>query len=160
MHLKPLFALALSLAPARSVLPLVLLVCQGGVLVLEQPSGSWMLQHPRMRWLWTLIRCMSVCMDVRTKLQHLWMQPSATNVFKTSWWMYHYGSKSPKRSVALSNSKSIRFLDRGRLKGWKQIKAQLGSKGVTKARLYVDSNGKRRWDGTKQLRSTEYLSLT
>ena len=74
--------------------------------------------------------------------------------------MLHYGARSPKRSVAISNSSAIGGLDRGPLRNWKKIKAWLGKRAVQTCKRYKDAKGKRRWVGTKELRSTEKLCST
>ena len=57
-----------------------------------------------------------------------------------------YGSPSPKRSWAYSNSSAVRQLD----VGWKRMKSKIST--VTK---YVDGKGRQRYKGSPQLKSTE-----
>lgn len=68
--------------------------------------------------------------------------------------MGHYKADTPKRHYAYGNSKAIKKIDKGKLAGWKPK----ASKVVT-AQHYVDKSGKKRYKGTKQLRSTETLNL-
>ena len=68
--------------------------------------------------------------------------------------MAHYRAPTPKRHYAYSNSKVIHRIDKGRLAGWKPR----GEK-VTTAEHYTDASGKKRYKGTKALRSTETLGL-
>ena len=63
--------------------------------------------------------------------------------------MCHYSAPTPKRHYAYGNSKTIRKIDKGILQGWKK---KADHKTVEH---YVDKQGKRRWKGTKSLKSTE-----
>ena len=92
------------------------------------------------------------------------MKPSA-QVHKTSWYQYHYGADTPKRCFAYSNSRHIGKLNQGQLLGWSQKKKVLKDHGKAKALVvhYDDSNGKRRWKGTGDLRGSElgpHLGIT
>ena len=69
--------------------------------------------------------------------------------------MGHYGSCTPKRHYAYSNSQVIHRIDKGRLQGWKPKAGK-----VVTAEHYVDGSGKKRYKGTKHLRGTETLDLT
>ena len=80
---------------------------------------------------------------------------SKNEVHCVKWWMAHYQSSTPKRHYAYSNSHYIHRLDKGVLQGCKKNKDQ---KVVTAVR-YTDASGKKRYKGTKQLRSTETLDL-
>ena len=82
-----------------------------------------------------------------------------SQAWKVSWWMYLYGSRSPKRSIAISNSAAIGALDRGPLKAWKTLKKKLGKHSVQTSRQYVGKDGRKRFHGTKALRSTQPLSI-
>ena len=77
-----------------------------------------------------------------------------TQVQCVKWWMAHYKADTPKRHYAYGNSKAIKRIDKGKLVGWKPK----ASKVVT-AQHYVDKSGKKRYKGTKKLRSTETLNL-
>lgn len=68
--------------------------------------------------------------------------------------MGHYKADTPKRHYAYGNSKAIKKIDKGKLAGWKPK----ASKVVT-AQHYVDKSGKKRYKGTKQLRSTEIYPM-
>ena len=70
--------------------------------------------------------------------------------------MGHYGSSTPKRHYAYSNSSSILKIDKGVLQGWKRK----GKNKVATAKHYVDSSGRKRYQGTSQLRSTETLDFS
>ena len=72
--------------------------------------------------------------------------------------MLHYGGPTPKRHVAWANSPHIRFLDMGRLIGWAKRKREMQQRGIAPKELvqkYVDKNGKRRYKGSKSLKSSE-----
>lgn len=67
-----------------------------------------------------------------------------------------YFGNSLKRQYAYANSPAIRRLDKGKLQ---MIKARLeksGNKAKTR-RAHPDKNGKLRYHGTKELKSTETL---
>ncbi|CAE7277616.1 unnamed protein product [Symbiodinium pilosum] len=68
---------------SRLVLLCILTVAAGGTFTIEQPSGSFFEFYPRFR---SLIRCLEM-------------------VHKTAWWMRLYGSVTPKRHWAWSNSR-------------------------------------------------------
>ena len=80
---------------------------------------------------------------------------SKNEVHCVKWWMAHYQSSTPKRHYAYCNSHYIHRLDKGVLQGWKKHKDQK----VVTAVHYTDASGKKRYKGTKQLRSTETLDL-
>ena len=67
-------------------------------------------------------------------------------------------SLTPKRHYAYSNSKPIHRLDKGVLQGWKAKKKE--GNGVVTATRYIDANGKKRYKGTKSLKSTEPLDCS
>ncbi|CAL1167367.1 unnamed protein product [Cladocopium goreaui] len=78
-------------------------------------------------------------------------------VHKTTWYMLHYGGASPKPLFGFSNSKHVGKLNQGRLQGWATKKKSLKEKGTHKDLVikYVDSNGRKRWKGSPDLRSSE-----
>ena len=75
--------------------------------------------------------------------------------------MLHYGGPSPKRHYMLSNSSAVGKLWRGKLKNWSETKKKLESQGrsVKYVEKYIDKAGKKRWKGTKSLRSSESLDI-
>ena len=79
-------------------------------------------------------------------------------VHKASWYMLHYGGKTPKRHYAFSNSRHVAKLNMGKLKGWRKIRNALEASGqkVQLVDKYEDSQGKKRWKGNAQLRSSEW----
>ena len=86
-------------------------------------------------------------------------------VHKASWYMLHYGSATPKKSYAFSNSRHVSNLNAGKLRNWAATKKALKEKGQHSDLVvkYEDRNGKKRWKGSKQLRRSEfdpYLSKT
>jgi hypothetical protein len=68
--------------------------------------------------------------------------------------MMLYGSKSPKRHVAWSNSEAISKLHTGPLN---RGKATSNAKGKT-YRTYIDKSGHQRFHGTKFLKGTQILA--
>ena len=172
---------------ARSCLLILLCTCLGAVWSLEQPSGSLAEFYPAFREvirsifdsgghhaagplnnITTFERCScymtkpSVGLQKLTVLWHHFLLcqlvPTHTQVQSVRWWMYHYKSLTPKRHYAYSNSKPIHRLDKGVLQGWKAKKKE-GNGVVTVAR-YIDANGKKRYKGTKSLKSTEPLDCS
>ncbi|CAK9002232.1 unnamed protein product [Durusdinium trenchii] len=71
--------------------------------------------------------------------------------------MLHYGGKTPKRHYAFSNSRHVAKLNAGKLTGWAKRKRALESlgQGTKLVDKYVDSQGKARWKGNKELRGSE-----
>lgn len=82
---------------------------------------------------------------------------TAAQVHKASWYQYHYGAETPKRLYAFSNSRHVSSLNQGQLLGWAAKKKVLKDKGKSQDLVvhYDDSQGKRRWKGTKALRASE-----
>lgn len=76
--------------------------------------------------------------------------------------MLHYGGPSPKRHYMLSNSSTVGKLWRGKLLNWAEKKKELESQGraVKYVVKYIDKAGKKRWKGTKSLRSSELLDIS
>lgn len=79
-------------------------------------------------------------------------------VFRTMWYMFHYGGPTPKRHMAFSNSPAVCQLDAGPLRGWTRHKKEQEAKGqpVPKyVQKYVDKAGRTRYKGLPALRSSE-----
>ena len=77
---------------------------------------------------------------------------------RVTWWMGLYGSPTPKRHFAYSNSSAIGLLDLGRLRGWAQKQKAMAKAGVDIAKTvvkYIDKNGRERYKGSKALKFTE-----
>ena len=96
-----------------------------GVFILEQPAQSFFQYFPRFK---------ALCDKVR--------------IHKVAWYMLHYGSRTPKRHFAYSNSDCVLRLNRGKLRGWKRAVS-----GHT-VKHYV-KNSKKKYVGTKHLKTTE-----
>ena len=78
-------------------------------------------------------------------------------VYRCNFWMCFYNSKTPKRTSLWSNSKYIQRFWLGKLtkKGREYLKRKHGDfKTVIK---YTDKSGRKRFHGSKQLRSTQNL---
>ena len=74
-----------------------------------------------------------------------------SKVYKVGWWMAHYGSKSPKRHQGLSNNRWVERYNLGKLK-----KASMKKDPTFQpSKSYVDKAGRKRWQGTKQLKQTQ-----
>lgn len=80
-----------------------------------------------------------------------------TKVHKAWWYMLHYGGPTPKRHYAYSNSSHVGKLWMGRLRNWAATKDKLAKAGkaVELTEKYIDKQGKRRWKGSRSLRSSE-----
>ena len=68
--------------------------------------------------------------------------------------MKHYGCKTPKRTRLWSWSWAVGIFQKGKLpkKSWKAT--------IKTALVYIDSKGKRRYKGTRALKSTQPLSCS
>ncbi len=85
------------------------------------------------------------------------LKPPLAQVYRCNFWMCFFGSKSPKRTALWSNSKLIKKFWLGKLS--KQVREKLQKEHPTFKTVvkYVDKDGKRRFHGSKQLRSTQKL---
>lgn len=149
----------------RTLALIMLVTTLGGTWVLEQPRGSSFEFYPTF---------MDVCMNLYIAaggsavacLDHncvhvcfLCLIESAgllPKVFKVSWWMAHYMSRTPKRHYAYSNSAAVGAIDKGVLQGWKKRSEKTK---VRTAEKYVDGKGKKRWKENRNLKATERLAL-
>ncbi|CAL1154889.1 unnamed protein product [Cladocopium goreaui] len=125
-----------SVKEANCLLERTICLCQlvtacFGVWVVEQPGSSVLDYYPA--WLHFLARQYQVF--------------GTCAVWKTRWWMMMYGSQSPKRHWAYSNSRSIGKLDIGSKKGFKSK--------ITTVEKYTNRAGKVCYKGTDKLRGTE-----
>ena len=80
-----------------------------------------------------------------------------TQVHKVTWYMLHYGGATPKRHYCLANSPHVAGLWVDKLRNWKQQLEKLKASGKAKSLVikYIDKGGKKRWKGSKLLRSSE-----
>ncbi|CAE7499606.1 unnamed protein product [Symbiodinium necroappetens] len=118
----------------RTTLLVLLCTCLGLVWTVEQPAGSVLEFYPAWRWL-----VARMC-DV--------IGPYA--VSKTSFWMAHYMSQTPKRHWMYSNSCVVGRLNKGSL----SVKKIPGRKPIT-VRRYKGKDGRTKYQGTKALQGTE-----
>lgn len=88
---------------------------------------------------------------------NMFLRPTllAAQVYRCNFWMAFFNSKSPKRTSLWSNSRYIRKFWLGKLT--KEKKAELNRKnsGFKTVIKYTDKQGKKRFHGSKQLRSTQ-----
>ena len=106
-------------------------------------------------WAWTYSKSFGGSIPARFGRKHFSLR---SQVHRTAWWMLHYGGPTPKRHVAWSNSPHISFLDLGKLRGWAKRKRELEAKGNGPQPLvhkYFDKSGKRRYKGSRSLKSSE-----
>lgn len=79
-----------------------------------------------------------------------------SKAWAAKWWMGHYGSKTPKRQVAWSNSKVVGRLNRGKL-SWATLRRRDYDDHKT-AVVRVSKSGKPQFSGRKkQLKASQCL---
>lgn len=150
----------------RVVCLALLSTCMGFSYFVEQPGGSLFRFYPAVEWLlfecpapvpWLTFTIIYVNQISYSLLKHInW---PALQAYRISWWMMHWGSRSPKRHTAIVNNKKFVFLNRGRLT--KVQRERLAYKGTSfkPTRRYHSREGRPRWNGTKQLKETQTLSF-
>ena len=147
----------------RTALILFLLSERGSAWVLEQPAGSLLHYHPRIRWLFrTVLRVkwLQVCVFsiVPVWLLVLWLTVGSCSCFlclevwKVKWWMGRYGSATPKPHVGYSNCAAVGKLNIGGMS--RQEMKKLKEK-TTSTRQYLNRRGRKCWVGTKALKGTQ-----
>ncbi|CAL1157992.1 unnamed protein product [Cladocopium goreaui] len=116
-----------NLLAARTFLAMLVVMAKQGVWVLEQPSTSLAF---RLRGFQKLLR--------------------TCTVFRQSFWMRGFGSKTPKRTTLWSNSSGVRFFCTSK-------KARKGRGGATPklADTYRDALGRKRFKGNANLRKSQ-----
>ena len=138
----------------RACLLMALIHGAGGVYVLEQPRQSLVNRHPRFRALakTKTATCLACCTLNSFNCYGMTVEPK---VFKSAWWMAHYGSKTAKRHVSWRNSRFIWKFNAGKLnfKKWRQT----ADPAFSTLHRYRDASGRKRWTGSKKLKQTELL---
>ena len=82
-----------------------------------------------------------------------WDPHKLAEVTRCKWYMIHYNALTPKPHYAYSNSSRISQLDMGKL-----VRKTVDQDANLKTcETYVDSEGNKRFKGTKRLRQTELL---
>ena len=87
------------------------------------------------------------CRDLLTQLT-CWFYLWKSEVFKQSFWMRGFGSKTPKRTTLWSNSTGVRFFSTSKRARGKKTSLKL-------ADVYYDVHGKKRYKGNSNLRSSQ-----
>lgn len=143
-------------SPSRSILLALLTVAMGGSFMIEQPGSSLMRYYGRLQWLtqqcpalWlnyhhgvVMKLYLLMCMCVRVPI---------SQVYRTAWWMAHYGARTAKRHQGFSNNKWVEVYNRGKL-----LRTQFRADPKYKTAKYrVDEFGVKRWTGTKALKQTQ-----
>ena len=72
-------------------------------------------------------------------------------IWKTTFWMAHFGSRTPKGHALFSNSKATNAFNMGKL----AVRAR--KKGPAAVVQYRDAQGRARFKGTRFLKQTESL---
>ena len=112
----------------RLVLICLLVLSVHGHFIIEQPDASLLYQYCRWQWLqhgvcWEACLVWCSCSDMlllHGMRVHAWTW--LHEVYKTSFWLMHYGSPSPKRLQVRSTWPCIRQLDLGKLPRSEQIR--------------------------------------
>ena len=122
----------------------------------------------KLNTVWSLLYYHHICWTIPTiwiPAHPFWNQQlswysCSLQVSKMCWHMIHYGGPTPKKHYALSNSPDISKLNLGKfcMKKWLKKKQELEKDGRHQKLVehYIDSKGKKRWKGTKALRSNEW----
>lgn len=114
---------------SKCVLLILVILAKNLIFILEQPSQSLMPRHKRLEWLVNRV----------------------AYVYEVHFWQMHYGKDCPKRTLVLSNLRTIDMLDRGVLtKAEKDVKHTLET-----TRKYIDRSGVARFQGNCNLKSTQ-----
>lgn len=149
---------------ARAALICCLVTVLGGVWVVEQPSTSLLFRHPRLQWLCKLMPVTSLdnvsgilawqCIQDHIGRRSL---TSLAQVYRCNFWMLFFKSPSPKRTSLWSSSSQIKRFWLGKLT--KKIREDHKKQNPDFATVikYVDKAGRKRYHGSKQLRSTQTL---
>ena len=95
-------------------------------------------------FVWTLLQ-----LDLSILFRQL--MPDCTEVFRSEFWMKHYNHGTPKRSCLWSTAWPIFFFNKGKLC---RRKAQ---KSYDTTVRYIDSKGRARFKGSKDLKRTQIL---
>ena len=85
--------------------------------------------------------------------QRGFMSCAPTEMFRTAFWMHHYGHPNSKRTKLWAPSWYICLFNQGPLK-----KSMKRAKGPATAEKYIDGSGRLRYKGTKALKSTQFPS--
>lgn len=143
------------------MLAIRLIICRGGVFVIEQPATSVVFRHPRFNELlklvtetWLLDMSTYVCLNrekLRLQKPLLFKHWIPLKVYKQSFWMQGWGGKTPKRTTLWSNSSAIRLFKTGSEHS-KTSKLMKG-KGLTDR--YKDRSGRWRFKGNSRLKGSQ-----
>lgn len=82
---------------------------------------------------------------------HTWS--AFTEMYRTAFWMHHYGHPNEKRTKLWAPSYYICLFNQGRLVKGKSVK-----KGPATAIKYIDGSGRVRYKGTAHLKKSQFLS--
>jgi hypothetical protein len=116
-------------------------------------SGPWSSQS-----IWNLQLGVITCINIYT-IYIIWIPPQFCGsnckpgtwpqVFRHSFWMRGFGSRTPKRTTIWSNSSAIRFFTTSK-KARRVVDRKL-------ADSYVDGAGRKRFKGNANLRKSQYF---
>ena len=143
----------------RCILLAMLCASMGGTFLIEQPGSSVMRYYFRLEWLaasipahWMQYTYVHACVYVLHGILHiLCVYVHDIQVYRSGWWMAHFGARSPKRHQAFSNNKWIETFNKGKL--LRHQRKPDPTFAPTKS--YLNANGKRCWQGTPQLKETQ-----
>ena len=102
---------------------ILVILARNGYFLVEQPSQSLLYLHHRWQWLANIVAYASSShmVDVEKcktlslyKMSNEHVRPGS-QVFEVKFWMMHWGSASPKRTVFMGNLVAMTLLNRGKL---------------------------------------------
>ena len=105
----------------RLVLAILVILARNAYFLVEQPSQSLLYLHHRWQWLANIVAyASSLHMDDMEKIEAVFTMSNehvrpGSQVFEVKFWMMHWGSASPKRTVFMGNLVAMTFLNRGKL---------------------------------------------
>ena len=155
----------------RCALLMAVVVCIESVFLVENPSGSCLLSHPRLAWLFQRLRELEIgVLRLHTRLYLIFCcfqdppfdgkvypdfglksapyLPSlpAAKAFRVKFWMSKFNSPTPKRTMVVSNSRLISGLEFG-----DTLESSCPSApSQTTCVQYTDSTGAVRYKGDKE----------
>ena len=160
----------------RTALLALLTALLGGYFVIENPASSFICWHPDLVWMigamrragirethialnescnypkWAL-NLASTCSEMGFRVigsgnakMIPWSEPC--KVYKVVFYMQEFGSSTPKRTMLLTNARSVHRLSKVKGKG----KAKLGE---TLCHKYLDKKGQRAFQGTPALKKSQ-----
>lgn len=142
---------------------MILVVAAGGTVLLENPQNSLIALHSRHIWFVNLLMSYGIhvpwlypltgtCANCIIEITNHKVAPvSCAEFFKVAFWMRKHMAITWKRTWVWGTSKVIGDLDLGPLHPSERPTV------VKTTKRWVGKDGKRRWQGTKSLKTTQLL---